>query len=517
VNRFAAQNVIWSLAGLAFGIATPLAVANPYPYEEDIAVDANPVSRGPATPPRLLAPADLGAEGLPVLRVQVRWNQNTDDFSIEKVERERSGTEAFATAARYDDPHGSYKARLTDAATGRPLSFAVLGTGSGFRKLTRMLTFRFPLPAAPVRFELTAENGDSGVMESVIDQTIDPAAAAPSPPVAGLDVRILREATATPKLVVNIYADGYTAARVDQFWVDAARVPSALAAGDFPMLEHFEFRGVFSPSAEALGSPRNLGLPVPVRDSFLGLYYPYWHNFGRYFHVVYPTSELKYRRAIGSVPYDYPIALLDSDSYWGVGNFKELTAVPARNDRFGYLLRHEFGHFFGLNEEYESGGATELSFAPQIDEPWSQNITFHPQRDQLKWGGHVASGTRLPTPSGDWDGKSYGAYPGGYGETPHSGAVYKPGRSCTMNTGASFCAICAGAIAERVKIDLGLASPPVTASGCGCKADPADGGRCALLKNGEPLAWTPLFGGKTCDQTFCAQYFKLSLKNHCGQ
>jgi hypothetical protein len=85
-----------------------------------------------------------------------------------------------------------------------------------------------------------------------------------------------------------------------------------------------------------------------------------------------------------------------------------------------------------------------------------------------------------------------------------------------MDTGGGFCAICSGAIVERVKIDLGLASTQPQGETCGCKVDSADQGVCALYKGSEKLAWTPLFAGKTCDQTFCSQYFKLSLQSHCG-
>ena len=44
------------------------------------------------------------------------------------------------------------------------------------------------------------------------------------------------------------------------------------------------------------------------------------------------------------------------------------------------------GIFLGLNGEYEESGRTELEHAPQIDDPWSPSITFHPQRHELKVG-----------------------------------------------------------------------------------------------------------------------------------
>ena len=42
--------------------------------------------------------------------------------------------------------------------------------------------------------------------------------------------------------------------------------------------------------------------------------------------------------------------LVNSDGYWGVGNYLSFTAIPANNATyFSYLLLHEFGHFFGLS------------------------------------------------------------------------------------------------------------------------------------------------------------------------
>jgi hypothetical protein len=217
-----------------------------------------------------------------------------------------------------------------------------------------------------------------------------------------------------------------------------------------------EMRAVFAPSKKNHGSAKNLGTPVPEFESFLGLYYAYWYPFGRWYHVMYPTRESKYRNSIGQVPYDYPIALVDNGNYWGVGNFNELTAIPSDSSSFTYLLLHELGHFFGLNEEYESGGRTELEFAPEIDEPWSQNITFLRDKSELKWRDFVSSSTPLPTPKFHWsDASSYGAYKGGYAQSQPVGQSHKPGLSCIMNSSGTFCPICKHAIEEKIKFDLG--------------------------------------------------------------
>jgi hypothetical protein len=445
----------WAVPAAVLVLWSVRAAATPYPDPRGVPVDEAKQSGGTAILPVLGAEA-LRAGADPVLRVQLRWHSTDDRFAVEALEVERSGTDALRAAARREDPHGSFKARLVDPRTGEPLAYASLGTGAAYKYLVRALTFRFPLPASPVRLELKAENGVTGIMEVVLTETLDPAAFTAAPVTPELDVRRLRAASSSPFVVVNVYAEGYAASARERFFREAQRVVSTLEQRSFPQLERFEMRAVFAPSNLALGAARDLGRPIPERDSHLGLYFPYWYDFGRYYHIVYPTRERRYRRAIGSLPYDYPIALVDDAQYWGVGNFKELTAVPARNGSFSYLLMHELGHYFGLNEEYEGGGPTELAFAPEVEEPWSQNITFQAERSMVKWGRHIAASTPVPTPRVDWRSGHLGVYEGGYADTPKPGSVYKPGFSCTMEAKSAFCAVCSEALSERVRIDLGL-------------------------------------------------------------
>ena len=191
------------------------------------------------------------------------------------------------------------------------------------------------------------------------------------------------------------------------------------------------------------------------------MYFPYWDNFGRWYHIVYPTRENKFRQGLASAPYDYPIVLVNSSSYWGVGNYMSHTAIPAGNSMyFTYILLHEFGHFFGLNEEYEGGGRTELEFAPDMQEPWSQNITFlsNPSYLGLKWNELVNPQISIPTPTSHWESSPpvYGAYRGGYADSPSSnGRSHKPGLNCVMESHKSFCDICSKGILEVIHFDLG--------------------------------------------------------------
>ncbi len=424
--------------------------ANPYPDPNAVPKDSPSFFKrqfNSATPLRDFT-------GTEVIRVDISWAAG-EVYKVDQIKRELSGTEALARRAPHADPIGSFRGKIIDSASGEVLYQETIGTGTSFRQLTRALSFRFPFIHIPVRFELDAENPTSGKMEKVLSHSFFPdILLAPEAPKKPPTVKLLKAATSTPSLVMAVYAEGYLASKENAFWQDAARAVSALESNNFPGLASMEFRGVFQPSLKTLGAAKNLGTPIPEWGTFLGLYFPYWGDLERWYHIVYPTRESKFRDGIGQVAYDYPLVLIDDRAYWGVGNYRELTAVPSQNSSFTYLLLHEMGHFFGLNEEYEGGGKTELAFAPQIEEPWSQNITFL-DGNSVKWSQFVDASTPLPTPASHWSAGHYGAYRGGYAQTPPYGKSHKPGLDCVMKDRKHFCAICKHAIEERIAFDLG--------------------------------------------------------------
>jgi len=431
--------------------------ADPYPKESAVVKNIRDIQ------PRIFATLEkmplAKIKTIDIVRIEIAWVKSTDSYKFSQAVIENSGTQALLQRTQHKDKHGSYHGMLVDLGTNQALYFNSLGTGQQYRKLTRAFTFRFPIPDKVVEFRMLAENPTTGEMEEVLRRVIDPKTLEKldlSEVKKNLEVRLLKEASKEPKVVVNIYAEGYQEHRKGQFWQDASKLVDRLQGKDFPMVAHMQFHAVFAPSKITLGKAKDLGFPIPKRDTFLGLYYPYWDNFGRWYHVIYPTRESHFRSHIGLVPYDYPIVLVDSSSYWGVGNFKEHTAIPSRSNSFTYLLLHEFGHYFGLNEEYDSGGKTELAFAPGIKEPWSQNITFLSDPNNPKWKQLIDSKTPVPTPNHYWQGKGpYGIYRGGYAQTPPLGKSYKPGLGCVMHSGGNFCPICRRAIKQRILFDLG--------------------------------------------------------------
>ncbi len=429
--------------------------ANPYPDPK--AVPKDPLYKETPTILKRISAEELRNRGSQVIRVDISWHP-TEIYKVERIAIENSGTEAFVARSTKKPALGSYLGELQSKKNPRTIYYDSVGTGSELRLLTRGMTFRFPMQEELSEFTLAVEDPKTGKMLKTLTVEVDPKDLKELPTISP-EIREMKKATLTPALKFNIYSDGYVPSRggtSDAFFASAKRVVETLQKNKFPGFERFEIVAVFVPSKVALGTAKNLGLPVKTRDSFLGLYYPYWNNFGRWYNIVYPTSESKFRDGVGIIPYDYPLILIDNADYWGIGNFNVFTAIPTRHSAFTYLLTHELGHFFGLNEEYEMGGRTELAFSPAIEEPWSQNITFHPKRGELKWEFLVDSATKLPTPHSEWGSSGpLGAYRGGYAQTEPFNKSHKPGNSCTMSSGTRFCAVCEKAMNEKIDWDTG--------------------------------------------------------------
>ncbi len=438
------------------------------PYFDRTRVPENSSYPSLSRPSRLTISGTLPLKpGQEILRIAVNVDVK-EHYSLTSFLREWTGTNLFISRAKFPSKLGSYRAQIIDPANNRVLAYDSIGTGKEYRKLVDEITFRFPMPKKDIIFQLFAENPDSGKMQLVLRKQIRVSKIQDVRLMtSGLEIRKIGKSDSSDgkRLRMNVYAEGYRENRRNEFWLDAAKAVATLGQF-FPRADRLEFFAVFRPSKEVLGSARDLGLPIPIRNSYLGFFYPYWHDFGRWYNVVYPSHEKHFRDGIAVAPYDYTLVLIDDQdpySYWGMGNFRVTTAVPARNPNFIYLLLHEMGHFFGLNEEYGGTGRTELEFAPGIKEPWSQNITFLNSNkvSDLKWSQFVDPKVPLPTPDSNWDwvdpqSKQYGAYQGGYAESEPLGRAHIPGLSCVMDTDQYFCDICQNAIQDVMDFDSGM-------------------------------------------------------------
>jgi len=455
------------LVMIFFAVRT--ALSNPYP-------DPNKVPKLPSAildryrDQKPVLKMDLGTREAIRITVGVQTDPSTKDvWRISEMVLENSGTDALAQRTKTKPEWGSFLGILeflSETAQGkrRVQRFDSVGTGHLFKFLNRELSFRYLAEdftgagANPrLKFRLIAENSKTGVMQEVFQKEFSYSDLSQSTLSGEVEVRELKKADTSHALQLVIYSEGYLAGEKDLFFQHANRVPNVFEQFKFPDLNRVRILAAFFPSARSLGSAQALAMPVPKFNTWLGLYFPYWMNFGRWYHVTYPTRENDFRHSLASVPYDYPIALTNSSNYWGVGNYKSHTAIPAKSTSFGYLLMHEFGHFMGLNEEYDGGGRTELEFAPLIQEPWSQNLTFLREPAKLKWRNFVANSTPVPTPSSQWNSLRplYGAYSGGYGDSEPIKQSYIPGLSCVMEAGKDFCPICQHALHEMITHDLG--------------------------------------------------------------
>ncbi len=392
---------------------------------------------------------------LEVYRVQVDWSP-ISQFRLGSLIKEDSGTHALYQRVLKEEPRGSFKATLRDPLGGEPTQYAAIGTGYNYKELVRSLTFRFRPFKNPHLLTVLGENPRTGQLEVVAEQVVDPKKFV-SLDVKPLIVKTLQKPLRQESLILTFYSENYKLGREEQFWVDAKKMTEWLNEG-FPGIENFEIRAAFSSSnysenafdelrdlLNSEGSSIEQNYFIPESPTFLGFYFPYWikNMFDRYYDIIYPTSEIKMRNGMGQTQYDYPIVITDSKNRYASATFNAFAALPSNNKESKLMLLHEFGHYYGLQEEYSSTG-TELLIAPEMVEPWSQNITFNSDEATVKWKELIKD--------------DYGIFEGGYGglQIPHK-HTYIPSRSCAMNyqTGKDFCDVCKKAILEKIDFDLG--------------------------------------------------------------
>lgn len=261
---------------------------------------------------------------------------------------------------------------------------------------------------------------------------------------------------------IAILSEGYTASQKEQFYADAARARDAIFAHS-PFSERagdFSIRAVFAPSQDSGPSIPHLGQ---------------WHNtltdshFDTFYSERYlTTSSLqKVHDALGTVPFEHIIVLVNTPVYGGGGIYNSITIMGSSHPTFDVVLVHEFGHAFGgLADEYFYGDQAETPY-PADTEPWEPNITT--LKDfASKWKDMLPAGTPIPTPVDDLEkidvrrvwhtftpeqkallNLKIGVYEGaGYMEH----GVYRPVQECRMkiNECESFCPVCTRALNRMI-------------------------------------------------------------------
>lgn len=376
---------------------------------------------------------------------------------------------------RLEEPclQGNGQIRMKDPATGQVLycnGFSTLfQEWQTYEEATRVQkafenSFQVPFPKDTVLVEVLLSDSHGRCSARLEHRVAPDDILIRRQPDSGQRARLLTCGNALPQTIdIVILSEGYTAEEEAQFWADAAHAAEALLshepfasrAGDFC------FRGVFAPSQDS-------GPSLPRQGD--------WHNtvasshFDTFYTERYLTTSSirKVYDAIGNVPFEHIIVLVNTPIYGGGGIYNNLTIMGSGHPTFRQVLVHEFGHAFGgLADEYFYSDQVENSY-PADTEPWEPNITT--LKDfSAKWQDLLPEGTPVPTPPDSIElqfdvrkiwaelqpeqkarlNHEVGVFEGaGY----QAKGVYRPVQECRMkiNECEDFCPVCTRAILSAI-------------------------------------------------------------------
>ena len=261
---------------------------------------------------------------------------------------------------------------------------------------------------------------------------------------------------------IVIVGDGYASQDYVKFFADAERARAALMK-HAPFRDYagrFSIRAVLAPSLQS-------GVSVPHEGRWKDTAFE--SHFDTFYSTRYLTTSSMRRiyDALGTVPFEHLIVLVNTPVYGGGGIFNSVTVIGSDHPTFDQVVVHEFGHAFGgLADEYFYP-SEESDQYPLDVEPWEPNITTLTDFGS-KWEDLLPSGHPVPSPLDSLESQDVrriwhkltpeqkaslnlklGVYEGaGY----RTKGIYRPVQECRMriNECEEFCPVCSRAIVRMI-------------------------------------------------------------------
>ncbi len=235
---------------------------------------------------------------------------------------------------------------------------------------------------------------------------------------------VLNKSKAKSPVKLAIVSEGFTQDEMGKFEQDAQRLVDAMMAqpafGKYR--DRFQIVAVEVPSAES-------GITELSKDKLRDT--PLHSQFGAFQleRLLTIPSMCHLADVMQGVPYDYVIAIANTDTYGGSGPYYNY-CIGYNGDQGLEVTVHEFAHHFAaLGDEYESEGY-DGKYMPDI-EPFEPNITTKADFSG-KWQNLIDSGEATLIEGAGYQTKG----------------VWRGAESCLMRTVAdpNFCPVCTQAI-----------------------------------------------------------------------
>ncbi len=293
-------------------------------------------------------------------------------------------------------------------------------------------TVWMPFPKQSVRIVLYERIRRTGRFEVMQEFEVDPSDRHIIP---GSDkyAKSCLQKSGDPKHKVDLVflAEGYTAAQMDKFRTDAARMTEYL----FSMEPYASRRDDFNVTlVESVSEEEGTDIPQEgqwrntVMDSSFDTFY-----IDRYLTIF---NHRKIADALSGVGFDTIFIIANEDKYGGGGIYNSYALGTSDNSRSDPVFIHEFGHSFaGLADEYYESETAYEDYYPEGVEPWEDNITT-----QVDFGSKWADMMDVEG-VGLFEGAGYVAK-----------GCWRPYEECRMlnNTAPAFCPVCQRAISRMI-------------------------------------------------------------------